>query len=41
LMFIPLTITIAVALFGSFFVSRTVTPLMCLNYLPPEKLLDR
>jgi CzcA family heavy metal efflux pump len=41
LMFIPLTITIAVALFGSFFVSRTVTPLMCLNYLPPEKELDR
>jgi CzcA family heavy metal efflux pump len=41
LLFIPLTITIAVSLFGSFFVSRTVTPLMCLKYLPPEKLLDR
>jgi CzcA family heavy metal efflux pump len=41
LMFIPLTVTIAVALFGSFFVSRTVTPLMCLQYLPPEKHLDR
>jgi CzcA family heavy metal efflux pump len=41
MLFIPLTITIAVALFGSFFVSRTVTPLMCLRYLPPEKLLDR
>ncbi len=41
LMFIPLTITITVALFGSFFVSRTVTPLMCLRFLPPEKLLDR
>jgi len=41
LLFIPLTVTIAVALFGSFFVSRTVTPLMCLKYLPPEKLLDR
>jgi CzcA family heavy metal efflux pump len=41
LMFIPLTITIAVALFGSFFVSRTVTPLMCLKFLPPEKHLDR
>jgi CzcA family heavy metal efflux pump len=41
LLFIPLTITIAVALFGSFFVSRTVTPLMCLNFLPPEKELDR
>jgi CzcA family heavy metal efflux pump len=41
LLFIPLTITIAVALFGSFFISRTVTPLMCLKYLPPEKHLDR
>lgn len=41
LLFIPLTITIAVALFGSFFVSRTVTPLMCLRFLPPEKRLDR
>ncbi len=41
LLFIPLTITIAVALFGSFFVSRTVTPLMCMNFLPPEKALDR
>jgi CzcA family heavy metal efflux pump len=41
MLFIPLTLTIAVALFGSFFISRTVTPLMCLNYLPPEKELDR
>ncbi len=41
LLFIPLTITISVALFGSFFVSRTVTPLMCLKFLPPEKRLDR
>ena len=41
LMFIPLTLTIAVALFGSFFVSRTVTPLMCLRFLPPEKEMDR
>ncbi|MBI3586273.1 MAG: efflux RND transporter permease subunit [Ignavibacteriales bacterium] len=41
MLFIPLTITITVALFGSFFVSRTVTPLMCLKYLPPEKLFDR
>ena len=41
LLFIPLTITIAVALFGSFFVSRTITPLMCLHYLRPEKQLDR
>jgi CzcA family heavy metal efflux pump len=41
LLFIPLTVTIAVALFGSFFISRTVTPLMCMHYLPPEKLMDR
>ena len=41
LLFIPLTITIAVALFGSFFVSRTITPLMCVNFLTAEKLLDR
>jgi len=41
LLFVPLTITIAVALFGSFFVSRTVTPLMCLKYLPPEAPLER
>lgn len=41
LMFLPLTATIAIALFGSFFVSRTVTPLMCLKYLPPEKTIDR
>ena len=41
LLFVPLAITVTVALFGSFFVSRTVTPLMCLNALPPEKLLDR
>jgi len=41
LLFIPLTVTIAVSLFGSFFVSRTVTPLLCLKYLPPEKALNR
>ena len=41
LLFIPLTLTITVSLFGSFFVSRTVTPLMCLKYLPPERILDR
>lgn len=41
LLFIPLAITISVALFGSFFISRTVTPLMCLRLLPPEKLIDR
>lgn len=41
LLFIPLTATIAIALFGSFFVSRTVTPLMCLKYLPPERHMNR
>ena len=41
LLFIPLTLTIAVALFGSFFVSRTITPLLCLKFLPPEKEMDR
>ncbi len=41
LLFIPLAITITVALFGSFFVSRTVTPSMCMRFLPPEKPLDR
>ena len=41
MLFIPLTMTIAVALFGSFFVSRTVTPLMCLKFLRPEKELNR
>jgi multidrug efflux pump subunit AcrB len=40
LLFVPLTITIAVSLFGSFFVSRTITPLMCLNFLPPERVRD-
>ncbi len=41
LLFVPLAITITIALFGSFFISRTVTPLMCLRLLPPEKQLDR
>jgi hydrophobe/amphiphile efflux-1 (HAE1) family protein len=41
MLFVPLTITIAVALFGSFFVSRTITPLLCLKFLPPEKEMDR
>ncbi|MDK9701114.1 MAG: efflux RND transporter permease subunit, partial [bacterium] len=41
LLFVPLTLTIAIALFGSFLVSRTVTPLLCLKYLPPETKLDR
>ena len=41
LLFVPLAVTITVALFGSFFISRTVTPLMCLRLLPPERPLDR
>ena len=40
LLFIPLVITITVALFASFFVSRTVTPLMCLKYLHAEREAD-
>jgi hydrophobe/amphiphile efflux-1 (HAE1) family protein len=41
LLFVPLTLTIAVALFGSFFISRTITPLLCLRFLPPEKEMKR
>ena len=41
LLFVPLTVTIAVALFGSFFISRTITPLLCLKFLPPEKEMKR
>lgn len=40
LLFIPLVITITVALFSSFFVSRTVTPLMCYKYLHAEREPD-
>jgi CzcA family heavy metal efflux pump len=40
LLFTPLVITITVALFASFFVSRTVTPLMCYNYLHAEREPD-
>ncbi len=40
LLFTPLVITIAVALFASFFVSRTVTPLMCYKYLNAEREAD-
>ena len=36
LLFIPLVLTIAVALFSSFFVSRTVTPLLCYKALKGE-----
>ena len=36
LLLIPLTLTIAISLFTSFFVSRTVTPALCYKYLKPE-----
>jgi CzcA family heavy metal efflux pump len=37
LLFIPLTFTISISLFASFLVSRTVTPLLALKVLRPEK----
>jgi CzcA family heavy metal efflux pump len=37
LLFIPLVITITVSLFASFFVSRTVTPLLCYRALTGER----
>lgn len=37
LLFVPLVLTITVALFSSFFVSRTVTPLLCLKALKAER----
>src|SRR5664280_2161908 len=40
LLFQPLVITITVALFASFFVSRTVTPLFCFNIMHAEKEAD-
>jgi CzcA family heavy metal efflux pump len=40
LLFIPLVITISVALFASFFVSRTVTPLLCYKVLTGEREVD-
>ncbi len=40
LLFIPLVLTITVALFSSFFVSRTVTPLLCFKALKPEREID-
>ncbi len=36
-LFMPLALTIAFALIMSFFVSRTVTPLLCLKYLKAEQ----
>ncbi|HEY9165055.1 MAG TPA: efflux RND transporter permease subunit [Candidatus Kryptonia bacterium] len=40
LLFLPLVLTITVALFGSFFVSRTVTPLLCYRIIQPEREID-
>jgi CzcA family heavy metal efflux pump len=40
LLFIPLVVTITVALFASFFVSRTVTPLLCYKALSGEREVD-
>ncbi len=37
LLLIPLTVTIAIALFTSFLVSRTVTPALCYKFLRPEQ----
>jgi CzcA family heavy metal efflux pump len=37
LLFIPLTLTIAISLFTSFFISRTVTPALCYKFLKPEQ----
>ncbi len=37
LLFVPLVLTISVALFASFFVSRTVTPLLCFKALKAER----
>ncbi len=37
LLLIPLTVTIAIALFTSFLVSRTVTPALCYKFLKPEQ----
>lgn len=37
LLLIPLTLTIAIALFTSFFISRTVTPCLCYKFVKPEQ----
>jgi CzcA family heavy metal efflux pump len=37
LLLIPLTLTIAISLFTSFFISRTVTPCLCHKFLKPEQ----
>jgi CzcA family heavy metal efflux pump len=41
LLLIPLTVTIAIALFTSFFISRTVTPALCYKFLKPEREAHR
>jgi hydrophobe/amphiphile efflux-1 (HAE1) family protein len=41
LLLIPLTLTIAIALFTSFFISRTVTPALCYKFLKPEQEAHR
>lgn len=38
LLLVPLTVTIAISLFTSFFVSRTITPALCYKFLKPEGL---
>ncbi|MBI4013052.1 MAG: efflux RND transporter permease subunit [Candidatus Rokubacteria bacterium] len=40
LLFLPLTFTISFSLFASFLVSRTVTPLLCLQWLKPGRPQD-
>ena len=37
LLFTPMALTITFALFASFFVSRTVTPLLCYRFLRPDR----
>lgn len=41
LLLIPLTVTIAIALFTSFLVSRTVTPALCYKFLTSEQEAQR
>ncbi len=41
LLLVPLTFTIAIALFTSFFISRTVTPTLCYKFLKPEQEAHR
>jgi hydrophobe/amphiphile efflux-1 (HAE1) family protein len=41
LLLIPLTVSIAIALFTSFLVSRTVTPALCYKFLRPEQEAHR